>query len=93
MIDTSKKLKNLTIGEIYTATEDCIFVGAINTKPTGWWDLKIDGVTVCGIGQNGASNCSITFPNTFLKAGSTIQIIGTNTTEYFSYSLTIFGVK
>ena len=93
MIDTSRRLKELTIGEEYVATEDCIFAGYINTKPVGWWTLSVDDVQICSIGQNGAANCGITFPNVFIKKGSKIQIGGSDSSYYHNALLQVFGVK
>ena len=92
MIDTSRPLKELRVNEAYIATEDCFFVGSINTKTGGWWSLNIDGVDICGIGQNGASNCSIAFPSVFIKKGSKICITS-GADYYYDMFLNIYRVK
>lgn len=93
MIDTSRYLKELEIGEVYTATEDCIFVGSINAKPGGWWDLYVDGKGLTGVGENGAGNITLSFPSIFLKKGSTIQVRGHSSEYFYGKTLVIFGIK
>ena len=94
MINTSRLLKSLGIGEVYTATEDCIFVGWNNVKPVGWWDLYVDGNLVGSMGENGAGNVCLNFPSIFLKKGSTIKVAGSSVSEYsYGMGLLIYGIK
>lgn len=94
MIDTSRLLKTLEIGELYTATEDCIFVGFNNAKPGGWWNLYVDGKEVGAMGENGAGNICLNFPSIFLKKGSTIHVTGSLASEYsYGMYLLIYGIK
>ena len=67
MIDTSWRLKSLEIGEVYTATEDCIFVGSINAKVGSRWNLLIDDIQLASIGEKGATNIGIVVPSLFKK--------------------------
>lgn len=96
MIDTKRRLKYLNENEIYTATEDCIFIGYINSKQGGSWTLIVDGTVVNWIGHNANTNIGLAFPSIFLKKGSTIQITRPadgKVENYHDKLFVIYGIK
>lgn len=90
-IDTSRKLTTLQNDVMYTATEDSVVVGYVNTKNAANAGIYIDGIQMFVFYNNNQNNDSgnIYYP---LKKGQTVRFHTADTTKFHQIYICVFGI-
>lgn len=90
-IDTSRKLTTLQNDVMYTATEDSVVVGYVNTKNAASASIYIDGVQMGVFYNNNQNNDSgnVYYP---LKKGQTVRFHTADTTKFHQIYICVYGI-